>query len=281
MAASIEAFCESGFIAVRDAVRPEVVRACVGVIEDELRAHGIDSRDPTTWTGPVVRFVCPDHPAFTAAGTASPLREMYDTFLGPCRWMKRNGVGGILPIRFPSKRDPGDAGWHIDGSYDVDGAWWIKVCSRGRGLLVLFLFTDVADDDAPTEVIVGSHLDVPQVLMPFGERGVFFGNVAGRLPSSTFERPRAHADWARGGRVSLSPLPRPPRDLAAPRGRAAHDRPAGDCHARAVHAARPCRRVRGRAGRLPRPRLLACATRQSMPASPAAQRDGVSRRFGT
>jgi len=90
-------------------------------------------------------------------------------------------------------RDPGDAGWHIDGSYDVDGAWWVNVRSRGRGLLALFLFTDVGDDDAPTELIVGSHLDVPRVLAPFGERGVFHGDVAGRLPGLTLERPRRRA----------------------------------------------------------------------------------------
>src|SRR5262249_19125072 len=74
--------------------------------------------------------------------------------------------------------------------------------SRGRGLLALFLFTDVGDNDAPTEVVVGSHLDVPRVLTPFGQRGVFFGSVAGRLPASTFGRPRAHAT-GRAGDVFL------------------------------------------------------------------------------
>ncbi|PYO17954.1 MAG: phytanoyl-CoA dioxygenase, partial [Candidatus Rokuibacteriota bacterium] len=33
----------------------------------------------------------------------------------------------------------------------------MNVQSRGRGLLVLFLFTDVGDQDAPTEILVGSH----------------------------------------------------------------------------------------------------------------------------
>jgi hypothetical protein len=193
MAAPTEAFGENGFIAVRNAVRPEVVRACVAVIEDELRTRGIDPGDSSTWTEPVLRLACPDHPAFAAAGTAAPLWEMYDALVGPGRWVKRNGVGGTLPIRFPSRRDPGDAGWHIDGSYDVEGKWWVNVYSRDRGLLALFLFTDVGDDDAPTEVIVGSHLDVPRLLRPFGERGVFFGDVAARLPASTFDRPRAHA----------------------------------------------------------------------------------------
>jgi hypothetical protein len=107
-------------------------------------------------------------------------------------------VGGTIPIRFPSARDPGDAGWHIDGSYDVDGAWWVNAHSRRRALLALFLFTDVGDDDAPPELIVGSHLDVPRVLAPHGERGMFSGDVAPRLGAATFERPRARATGSAG-----------------------------------------------------------------------------------
>ena len=107
-----------------------------------------------------------------------------------------------LPVRFPSTQDPGDAGWHIDGSYDVDGQYWVNVHSRERGLLALFLFSDVSDRDAPTEIIIGSHLDVPRVLVPFGKRGVWFGLVAGTLPASTFERPRTFAT-GRAGDVFL------------------------------------------------------------------------------
>jgi phytanoyl-CoA dioxygenase PhyH len=198
MAASINDFREDGFLVVRDAVAPDIVRACVDAIETELRARAVDPRDPATWTLPVIRFNCPEGPAFAAAGMSAALREVYDTLLGPGRWVPRDGVGGTVPVRFPSTKDPGDAGWHIDGSYDVGGQWWVNVRSRGRGLLALFLFTDVGDADAPTEVLVGSHLDVPRVLAPFGDRGVFFGDVAGRLHTSTFRRPRARATGRAG-----------------------------------------------------------------------------------
>jgi hypothetical protein len=195
MTVSIDDFCADGFLMVRGAVAPDIVRACVDVIENELRARAVNPRDPATWTEPVVRFPCPEGPAFAAAGTSPALWEMYDAILGPGRWVQRRGVGGTLPVRFPSTKDPGDAGWHIDGSYDVDGQWWVNVHSRHRGLLALFLFTDVTDADAPTEILVGSHLDVPRVLAPFGARGVFSGDVAGDLPASTFQRPRARATW--------------------------------------------------------------------------------------
>ena len=71
---------------------------------------------------------------------------------------------------------------------------WVNVHSRDRGLLALFLFSDVGNDDAPTEIIIGSHLDVPQILAPFGERGTWSAGVTGALPPSTFERPRAFLD---------------------------------------------------------------------------------------
>jgi hypothetical protein len=133
------------------------MRRCVASIEEELRAR-IDPQEHKTWTKPVARLPCPAGPAFAAAGTSPALCNVCDQLLGPGRWIPRLGIGGTIPVRFPSATDPGDAGWHIDGSYDIDGQWWVNVQSRGRGLLALFLLTDVGDDDAPTEILMGSHL---------------------------------------------------------------------------------------------------------------------------
>jgi hypothetical protein len=196
--AALSDFSTDGFLVVRGAVAPDIVRQCVAVIEEELRGRGLDPCDPATWTEPVVRLPCPEGPAFAAAGTSRALWDTYDMLLGPGRWVQRQGVGGTVPVRFPSAKDPGDAGWHIDGSYDVDGQWWVNVRSRYRGLLALFLFTDVGDADAPTELLVGSHLDVPRMLAPFGEQGVFFGDVTRKLQASTFQRPRARATGRAG-----------------------------------------------------------------------------------
>ena len=189
----IDDFCADGFLLVRGAVAPDVVRACANAIEDELRAQSVDLHDPATWTEPVIRIPCPEGAAFAAAGTSPALCRMYDSLLGPGNWVRREGVGGSIPVRFPSTKDPGDAGWHIDGSYDVDGKYWVNVHSRDRGLLSLFLFTDVGEDDAPTELIIGSHMDIPRLLAPHGEPGVFFGDAVRDLPASTFRRPRAVA----------------------------------------------------------------------------------------
>jgi hypothetical protein len=191
-----EAFFKDGFIRVAGAIAPDIVRECVREIGEELKARSVDLEDPTTWTKPVVRIPCPEGPPFAAAGTSPALARTYDELLGPGQWVRREGVGGTVPVRFPSTDDPGDAGWHIDGSYEVDGRYFANVRSRHRGLLALFLFSDVGPDDAPTEVIVGSHLDVPPLLAPFGEGGAAFDTAS--LPASTFERPRVFATGTAG-----------------------------------------------------------------------------------
>jgi hypothetical protein len=55
--------------------------------------------------------------------------------------------------------DPGDAGWHTEGSYTVEGdqGHWLNLRPRGRALLMLFLFSDTGPDDAPTQIKVGSQ----------------------------------------------------------------------------------------------------------------------------
>jgi hypothetical protein len=72
----------------------------------------------------------------------------FDQLVGPGRWRPRHHPS-LFVIRFPSTDDPGDTGRHIDGSFDVGGEWWVNLHSRGRALLMLFLFTDVGPDDAP------------------------------------------------------------------------------------------------------------------------------------
>jgi hypothetical protein len=102
-------------------------------------------------------------------------------------------------VRFPSE-DRANAGYHIEGSYDGPGGYWVNLRSRARGLLALFLFSDVGPDDAPTRLICGSHLAVPQFLAPHGEAGACADGVFWR--PSALCRPVAHAT-GRAGDVYL------------------------------------------------------------------------------
>lgn len=73
--------------------------------------------------------------------------------------------------RAVSVRDRANAGYHIEGSYAGPGGYWANVRSRGRGLLALLLFSDVGPEDAPTRLLRGSHLAVPEFLAPYGDAG--------------------------------------------------------------------------------------------------------------
>jgi hypothetical protein len=80
------------------------------------------------------------------------------------RWEPRSSLG-TFPVRFPTDdEDTRDTGWHIDASFPGSDSvsddyltWRINIHSRGRALLLLFLFSDVGKDDAPTRIRVGSH----------------------------------------------------------------------------------------------------------------------------
>lgn len=196
--ADLDAFIHDGYTVVRGAAPAEVITRCQEELDVALRAAGVDPDEPDTWTAPVVRLTCPESPAYAEAGTQPVLWSLYDQLLGEGRYWRRRGIGGTVPVRFPHPDDPGDAGWHIDGSFAVDGEYGVNVRSRERGLLLLYLLSDVGEDDAPTEIKVGSHLDVPPLLAPFGDEGTSFATVSRELPASTFDRPSAFATGRAG-----------------------------------------------------------------------------------
>src|SRR3984893_7981738 len=120
------------------------------------------------------------------------LQAALDKLAGAGRWLPRSSLG-TFPVRFPSRDDPGVTGWHAEASFaGDDGSWRLNVTSRGRALLMLFLFSDIGEDDAPTRIRVGSHLDVPRLLEPFAAAGVSFFTLAEQL-DVTAHRPLALA----------------------------------------------------------------------------------------
>jgi hypothetical protein len=166
------AFMRDGFVALRGAVDPETAAACRELFWGSLEGRGLRRDDPGRW---------PSHldvtdlggEAFTAAATAPALTAAYDELIGRGRWMLDGNIGSAVVVRFPREHDRGNAGYHIEGSYaGPDGSThWVNIRSRARGLLALFLFTDVGADDAPTRLMCGSHLYVPRFLAPYGEAG--------------------------------------------------------------------------------------------------------------
>jgi hypothetical protein len=106
----------------------------------------------------------------------------FDALVGAGRWLPLGGLG-TFPIRFPIPVNPGDAGWHIDASFGFETEpdfleWRTNVASKGRALLMLFLFSDVGEDDAPTRLRIGSHLGIARRLAPHGDAGLTLRELA-------------------------------------------------------------------------------------------------------
>lgn len=196
--AEIEAFVEDGYVAIRGAVPGDVVAACQDRIWSDLEQQGIRREDPSTWTRPLVWVACPEGGAFEDAGTQPVLWEAFDQLIGEGRWLRRRGVGGTIPARFPSPEDPGYTGWHIEASYEKEGGLWVNIASRARGLLVLFLFSDVDEASAPTRIRPGSHVDAARVLAPAGDDGMPWMKAAQAAAAASEHRPTALATGRAG-----------------------------------------------------------------------------------
>jgi hypothetical protein len=197
-AAEVDRFVGDGYLPLRGAVPPAVAASCAEVLWAALTDRGISREDPATWTDPVVWLPCPEGGPFVDAGTSPALWEAYDQLIGPGRWPPRRGVGGSVPVRFPNEDDPGYASWHFDSGSPRGDKTWSSVQSPTRALLSLFLFSDVGEDDAPTLLLRGSHLDVAALLGPAGEEGLEWSSLESRLPSAAFEREVVAATGAAG-----------------------------------------------------------------------------------
>ncbi|MFI6870623.1 phytanoyl-CoA dioxygenase family protein [Nocardia sp. NPDC050406] len=178
--AQIDSFIAEGFVKVDGAFSPEVAAAAREIL---WRETGCDPDDPSTWTAPVIRLGEHGEEPFREAVTAPVLREAADQLVGPGRWLPRISLG-TFPIRFPSPESPGDDGWHVDVSFagpDDDPAdfmtWRVNLRSKGRALLMLFLFSDIDAEDAPTRISVGSHLRLAKQLEPYGDEGISLGKL--------------------------------------------------------------------------------------------------------
>ena len=248
----LRTFIATGALRLDHAFEPEEAAAAIWA------AAGLSPDDPAGWPSGVVRIPYLAHPALVAAVNTPRLSEAYDALVGRGRWVAPSAVGS-LPLRFPSAKDPGDTGWHVDMALGFDQPdfmdWRVNVRSDGRALLVLMLFSEVGEDDAPTRLRLGSHKAVARGLLPHGLGGLSLRDLA----ADGFEE-------TAGGKEVLATGPAGTAWL---------------CHPFLVHSAQP---HRGR-----RPRLMAQQTLapahpfdSALPPSPVQQaiREACGLSFG-
>jgi hypothetical protein len=169
-----EQFVRDGFVRIDAAFSGELAAAARAIL---WRDTGFDPEQRSTWTRPVVRLGDYPQEPFRRAVNTPRLHAAYDELVGAGRWVPRQSLGGF-PIRFPHPDDPGDTGWHVDASFPPEGGaesymeWRVNIRSQGRALLMLFLFSDVGEEDGPTRIRMGSHRAVARLLAPAGDEGL-------------------------------------------------------------------------------------------------------------
>src|SRR5687768_853419 len=190
----IKQFIEIGYVKLEKVFSKEIAAEGRDILWKDT---GCDPEDPATWTRPVIRLGDYPQEPFRKAVNMEVLYEAFDQLVGQKRWQPRFSLG-TFPVRFPSEEEPGDTGWHAEASfYGTDGAMRANVHSKGRALLMLFLFSDVGDNDAPTRILEGSHLDVPALLESAGEAGLTFIELAQKL-TTTLQRHQVYATGEAG-----------------------------------------------------------------------------------
>jgi hypothetical protein len=195
-----EQFVRDGFVRIDHAFASDITAQARAIL---WRDTGCDPNDPSTWTRPVIRLGDYPQEPFRIAVNAPELHAAYDELVGKDRWVPRQSLGGF-PIRFPHPHDPGDTGWHIDASFPPDGPtesyfeWRVNIRSRGRALLMLFLFSDVGENDAPTRIRVGSHLHGARLLAPTGDEGMSMVEISHAAAAATADLPEVIATGPAG-----------------------------------------------------------------------------------
>ncbi|MEU3274557.1 phytanoyl-CoA dioxygenase [Saccharomonospora sp. NPDC006951] len=186
----IDRFAADGFVKLENAFPADAGERCL----DELwAATGCDRDDPATWTQPVIRLGGFSTPPFRQAANTPALHAAFDQLAGEGAWKPLAGLG-TFPVRFPVDLPPGDDGWHVEASFQGEtGEPRVNLASRGRALLLLFLFSDIGPGDAPTKVRTGSHLDVPGLLEPHGDTGMEWMPLCVEAIAASEHRPVALA----------------------------------------------------------------------------------------
>ncbi|MCB0666195.1 MAG: phytanoyl-CoA dioxygenase family protein [Saprospiraceae bacterium] len=185
----IAGFIRDGYLCIPEAFPEQIADQCLEILWKDT---GCDPLDSETWTKPVIRLGEYFDTPFVKAINSTTLKDAFDQLVGAGGWMPRFSLGSV-PVRFPSTEKATDTGWHVDASFPGNDPnnyleWRINIFSDGRALLLLFLFSDVGTDDAPTRIAVGSHHEVARMLAPLGRQGLSFMELAGEMQNREWDQ---------------------------------------------------------------------------------------------
>ncbi len=180
--ADIEHFISNGYIKIENAFPRQLAEEAVDILWKDIP---FEKTIRDSWPEPVIRLGMYTQKPIVDAVNTPVLQAAFNQLVGADRWIPCRSVG-TFPVRFPAEKAPNDVGFHVDVSFPGDDpvnyfTWRANIKSKGRGLLMLVLYSDVSGNDAPTIIRKKSHQDVARLLYPEGEKGLSFMEIAEKL----------------------------------------------------------------------------------------------------
>jgi hypothetical protein len=180
----VEQFIELGYVKLSGAFSHEHAMAAQNFLWDKLAQNGVMKNDRATWTKPIVHVKeAYNGPIFQACETQR-LNEAVEDLVGEGRWKTRGQGGnwGWWPVNFSVGAGkpwnvPAD-GWHWDGMH-----FRHTVDAPDQGLLLLCIFSEVAQHGGGTLVAEGSHRSVARFLQQH-EEGIAYKRAMKSFPLS-------------------------------------------------------------------------------------------------
>jgi len=178
----IKHFIQNGFVRLDHSFSREIAESALEILWNDIPC---ERSNPSTWVEPVVRLGMYTNEPFLNSVNTPKLHNAFNQLVGEDKWIPCRNVG-TFPVRFPSSKEPSDTGKHVDASFPGNNPdnfleWRVNVKSKGRALLMLILYSDVSENDAPTVIYEGSHIDVARLLSKKGDSGLSFMELAGQL----------------------------------------------------------------------------------------------------
>ncbi|MEV8637186.1 phytanoyl-CoA dioxygenase [Streptosporangium sp. NPDC051023] len=194
----VESFVRDGFVKVTIGPR-EQGEAAQALL---WRQIGLSPDEPEGWHEPVVWAAdMTGHGPFGELLRSPALAAGLDALCGKGGWQPR-GAAGNIPIRFPRRPPADDRGWHLDLNLPrPDGSW--GVTTRSHTLLMLLLFSEVGELDAPTRIRAGSQRDS---LGALGEKVYDHVSAGAVVDKASENRPVALATGSPGDAYLVHPL---------------------------------------------------------------------------
>jgi hypothetical protein len=116
--AQVQQFIEDGFIRIDRVFSRELADADRAIL---WRDTGCDPDDPQRGENRSSRLGYYEQAPLRTAVNMPVLHAAFDRLVGEGRWRPRHSLGSF-PVRFPSRENPGDTGWHVDVSFPAESS---------------------------------------------------------------------------------------------------------------------------------------------------------------